>query len=283
MGGRGEHHGPHPHARFFCPAGKFLKKAPESIRRPSRGGTRCRGSSAAPPGNPTFQRSHMAPTPIYRGILIFPGAVIFPIAMAIGDISMPPLRSPRPMKIVFRLNYHTVPGQSLWLKLATVLEDTGVRLEQVLPLRWINDRQWQAELDVKGAGRCGWNILSAASGLQRRGTRRVERPARRERGSRRDGHAASLRRLVLRGHGGLRLRNQRLPGGAARPAEFFATGTRAEDANHTFKLRMAAVPDGPRALPARRCRRTRRLGLASCRADDRGRRQCLAGGREPAG
>ena len=57
------------------------------------------------------------------------------------------------MKIVFRLNYHTVPGQSLRLKLATVLEDTGVRLEQVLPMRWLNERQWHAELHVKGAGR----------------------------------------------------------------------------------------------------------------------------------
>ena len=57
------------------------------------------------------------------------------------------------MKIVFRLNYHTVFGQSLWVKLATTLEETGVCLEQVLPLRWLNEQQWQAEFDIHGAGK----------------------------------------------------------------------------------------------------------------------------------
>lgn len=56
------------------------------------------------------------------------------------------------MKIVFRLRFHTVPGQSLWLKLATVLEETGVRFEQILPLHWINDQQWEVVLDVNGGG-----------------------------------------------------------------------------------------------------------------------------------
>jgi 4-alpha-glucanotransferase len=56
------------------------------------------------------------------------------------------------MKIVFCLNFHTEPGQSLWLKLATILEGSDVRFEQTLPLRWINDRQWQADLDVNGGG-----------------------------------------------------------------------------------------------------------------------------------
>ncbi len=55
------------------------------------------------------------------------------------------------MKIVFRLNFHTVPGQSLWLKLATLIRDSDVRFEQILPLHWINDRQWQVEVDVTGA------------------------------------------------------------------------------------------------------------------------------------
>ena len=54
------------------------------------------------------------------------------------------------MKIIFRLNFHTVPGQSLWLKLATVPGESGVRFDQVLPLRWLNDGQWQLELDVHG-------------------------------------------------------------------------------------------------------------------------------------
>ena len=54
------------------------------------------------------------------------------------------------MKIIFRLNFHTIPGQSLWLKLATILDESGVRIEQVLPLRWLNQGQWQTEIDVHG-------------------------------------------------------------------------------------------------------------------------------------
>ncbi|MGB6222760.1 4-alpha-glucanotransferase [Haloferula sp.] len=56
------------------------------------------------------------------------------------------------MKILFRLNYHTVPGQSLWLKLAKIQDGSAGRFEQVLPLRWVNDHQWEAflELDFPG-------------------------------------------------------------------------------------------------------------------------------------
>ncbi len=57
------------------------------------------------------------------------------------------------MKIVFRLNYHTVPGQSLWLKLATVLDGTDLRIEQVLPLYWRNSGQWEAEHRVSATCR----------------------------------------------------------------------------------------------------------------------------------
>ena len=56
------------------------------------------------------------------------------------------------MKLVFRLNYHTVPGQSLWLKYAIVLGASGVRFDQIAPLYWINDEQWEAVVDIKGAG-----------------------------------------------------------------------------------------------------------------------------------
>ena len=56
------------------------------------------------------------------------------------------------MKLVFRLNYYTVPGQSLWLKYAIVLGAGGVRFEQMAPLHWINDQQWETEIDLKGAG-----------------------------------------------------------------------------------------------------------------------------------
>ena len=53
------------------------------------------------------------------------------------------------MKIVFRLNFHTVPGQSLWVKLATVLRGTDVRYEQVLPLRWVHERRWEMVQEVE--------------------------------------------------------------------------------------------------------------------------------------
>ena len=56
------------------------------------------------------------------------------------------------MQIVFRLNYHTVPGQSLWVKLATVSPDLQARYEQLLPLRWSNDQQWELALDVQSGG-----------------------------------------------------------------------------------------------------------------------------------
>lgn len=57
------------------------------------------------------------------------------------------------MKIVFRLNYHTVSGQSLWLKYSAVLDEKGVRFDQVVPLHWVNDRQWETTVEIKGAGR----------------------------------------------------------------------------------------------------------------------------------
>ena len=51
------------------------------------------------------------------------------------------------MQIVFRLNYHTTLGQSLWLKYSTAEE------VHEMPLAWLNDRQWQAELAVCGSGK----------------------------------------------------------------------------------------------------------------------------------
>ncbi len=46
------------------------------------------------------------------------------------------------MKIVFRVRYQTVPGQSLWLKLQE--EDGSV---EELPMQWINAQQWELELE----------------------------------------------------------------------------------------------------------------------------------------
>ena len=50
------------------------------------------------------------------------------------------------MKIVFRLNYHTVQGQSLWVKIS--LKSGGTIVEELLSMRWINSDQWQTELEL---------------------------------------------------------------------------------------------------------------------------------------
>lgn len=56
------------------------------------------------------------------------------------------------MKIIFRQNFHALPGQSLWLKLTIMLERGQVFFEQILPLHWINDRQWETQLEIRGGG-----------------------------------------------------------------------------------------------------------------------------------
>lgn len=53
------------------------------------------------------------------------------------------------MRIVFRLGFHTSPGQSLSLRLATSTAAGGPRIEQGVPMRWINHRQWQAEVEIQ--------------------------------------------------------------------------------------------------------------------------------------
>ncbi len=56
------------------------------------------------------------------------------------------------MQLVFRVNYRTVPGQSLWLKFAALFTASGVRVEQVLPLRWLNPQQWEGSVELEGTG-----------------------------------------------------------------------------------------------------------------------------------
>lgn len=74
------------------------------------------------------------------------------------------------MKIVFRLNYHTVPGQSLWVKYSTVLDEKGVRFDQVVPLHWINERQWETSVEVHGSGRFrmdySYQLRQSSNGVQ---------------------------------------------------------------------------------------------------------------------
>lgn len=56
------------------------------------------------------------------------------------------------MTIVFRLNFHTTFGQTLWLKYATVASAGGPSFEQLVPMRWLNDQQWEILVDVRGTG-----------------------------------------------------------------------------------------------------------------------------------
>ena len=48
------------------------------------------------------------------------------------------------MKIVFRVRYQTVPGQSLWI----VLESAAGSVEE-LPMGWLNSQQWELEHEVE--------------------------------------------------------------------------------------------------------------------------------------
>ena len=109
------------------------------------------------------------------------------------------------MKIIFRLNYHTVPGQSLWLKFSAVLGAGGVRFDQVVPLRWINDRQWEAGVEVRGAGRFrveyNYQLRQKSNGIEldewhTPRTADVDLAAH-------DGMHAAARLVVFRGHRGL--------------------------------------------------------------------------------
>jgi 4-alpha-glucanotransferase len=56
------------------------------------------------------------------------------------------------MKLVFRVNYRTRPGQSLWLKLAALFTANGARVAEVLPLRWLNPEQWEGTVELDGSG-----------------------------------------------------------------------------------------------------------------------------------
>ncbi len=56
------------------------------------------------------------------------------------------------MKIIFQLDYHTVPGQSLWLKYSVVLGANAIRFDQVVPMHWLNDQQWEATVEAHGKG-----------------------------------------------------------------------------------------------------------------------------------
>ena len=148
------------------------------------------------------------------------------------------------MKIVFRLNFHTVPGQSLWLKLATVAEGKDVRMDKVLPLRWINDGQWEASLEIMGGG----PLRLEYSYQFRQDDNAVELDE--WNGPRIATADPAVAECLLLADtwcsaGTVDYAFETQAFKAALPARWlFAPPPVVAGANHTFHLRMAAVPDG---------------------------------------
>ncbi len=148
------------------------------------------------------------------------------------------------MKIVFRLNFHTVPGQSLWLKLTTVPEASGLRFSQILPLRWINDRQWQVELDVDGGGplRLEYSYQFRQEG---NGVELDEWDGPRHANADSTAQDALLLLDTWCSAGTVDYAFETNAFKAVLPSRrASAAPTAPADADHTFQLRMAAVPDG---------------------------------------
>jgi 4-alpha-glucanotransferase len=148
------------------------------------------------------------------------------------------------MKIVFRVNFHTVSGQSIWLKLATLPAAGGFRIEQVLPLRWINDGQWEAQVQVSGSGplKLEYSYLFREEGngveLEEWGGPRVATV-----------DSAEGETLLMLdtwcSAGTVDYAFETKAFQAVLPERGpFASLTVPPDANHTFQLRMAAVPKG---------------------------------------
>jgi 4-alpha-glucanotransferase len=148
------------------------------------------------------------------------------------------------MKIVFRLNYHTVSGQSLWLKYAVVLGASGIRFDQVAPLHWINDQQWEATVNLKGTGplslEYSYQLRQSGNGVELDewlAPRVVEVDP------------ANLDALLLLDSwcsaGAVDYAFETKAFKAVLPPRGpFENPTSSADANHTFQLRMAAVPAG---------------------------------------
>ena len=147
------------------------------------------------------------------------------------------------MKIVFRLNYHTVPGQSLWLKLSTVLDEKGVRFDQTVAMGWRNSGQWEAEIELRGEGRL--KVEYHYQLRQENGVRLDEWHAPR----RADVDLAAQEVILLLDSwcsaGTVDYAFETDAFRAVLPARGpFGELPDPEDANHAFQLRMAAVPDG---------------------------------------
>ena len=148
------------------------------------------------------------------------------------------------MNIVFRLDYHTVPGQSLWLKYSIVLDEKGVRFDQVAPLQWINDSQWEVRVEVHGSGRFlleySYQLRQSINGLKLD-----------------EWHGPRISEVDLTAHDALLLLDSWCSAGTvdyafetdafltAHPARgSFTELATPENSNHAFQLRMAALPTG---------------------------------------
>lgn len=54
-------------------------------------------------------------------------------------------------KIIFRVNYCTVSGQSLWVKIS--LKTGDATIDQLLPMHWLNKNQWETEWEIGRSGK----------------------------------------------------------------------------------------------------------------------------------
>ncbi len=148
------------------------------------------------------------------------------------------------MKIAFRLNFHTVPGQSLWLKYSTVLDGKGVRFDQVAPLHWVSDRQWECVVNVKGEGKFlieyNYQLRQSNNGVQ---LDEWDKPRTVEV----DLDSQDAVALVddWRSAGTVDYAFESKAFQAMRPPhQIYAKPVVPADANHTFQITMAAVPEG---------------------------------------
>jgi len=149
----------------------------------------------------------------------------------------------QPMKIVFRLNYHTRFGQTMAVKLALHAADSAVRLEQSLAMRWINENQWEGEIEIKG-GRAmleyAYQLRQEDNGVvldEWKGWRQLEL----------DPAAADAVLLAdtwcSAGTVDYAFETSALRG-AGRDGRVFSKLSADDAANHLFQLRMAGVPAG---------------------------------------
>jgi 4-alpha-glucanotransferase len=148
------------------------------------------------------------------------------------------------MRIVFRVNFRTDPGQSLWLKHAAVLGAGAARVEQVLPMRWLNGLQWEICVDLSGAGTLrveySYQLRQEGNGVELEewdGPRVVEVDFAK--------HDVVLRRDTWCSAGTVDHAFETKGFDAILPVRGpFAAAAVPKGANHGFSLRMAAVPEG---------------------------------------